>query len=331
MRSVILAVVGSALALAPTGGSATSNGYVLWSATTAGAPAAPLQLPADLPDGTPQGWTIGVADRTAAGRLVIPTRENVVIENTDGSARVVLPLAEVIDSSFSPDGSQLVLADWTHHLWIVDSDGTNLRTLAESAGPARWIGNRLLAYVTGLRADLTGTLVLADTNGRALRILGRSLGFPGAPAPSPNGKLLADQCRVVLVCIRSTRAPYRVVARFRGSVDTPLWSPDGTRVALDIGGNYTTNTAVGTVKTGKLDRISSPTYIHTDDAVVGWSPDSTTILVQRRCHGAAVCSDQVFSERLSTHARHRLTNDDLRWESVRWTKASLTYISPPSA
>jgi len=331
MRWVIFAVVGSALALTPIGSSATTDRYVLWSARTAGAQPTPLQLPADLPDGVPQGSAIDVIDRTAAGRLAIATREEVVIENTDGSARVALPIADVYDGRFSPDGSLLVLADSNHHLSIVDSDGTSLRTLAQPAGPARWLGNRMLAYVSALRADLTGTLVVAGTSGRVLRVLGRSFGFPGAPAPSPNGTLIADQCRTQLVCIRSTRAPYRVVARFRGSADTPLWSPDGSRIALNIGGNYTTNTAVGNVKTAKLHRISTPKYIHTDDSVIAWSPDSTTILVQRRCAGERVCSDQVFSERLSTHARRRLTHDNLKWESVRWTKASLTYITPPSA
>src|SRR6478672_9124492 len=103
MRWVIFAVVGSALALAPIGSSATTDRYVLWSARTAGAQPTPLQLPADLPDGVPQGSAIDVIDRTAAGRLAIATREEVVIENTDGSARVDLPIADVYDGRFSPD------------------------------------------------------------------------------------------------------------------------------------------------------------------------------------------------------------------------------------
>lgn len=169
-----------------------------------------------------------------------------------------------------------------------------------------------------------------------MRVLGKSFAFP-APAPSPNGRLIIDQCRTQLICVCGTSLPGRVVAHFRGAlVETPLWSPNGSSVALTLSGNYTTTTAVGSVKTAALDQISSPTYIGTDDAVDAWAPDSSTILVQRRCRrglliGQTPCRDQAFSETVSTHQRHRLlTHDDQRWESARWTKTSLTYITPPS-
>jgi hypothetical protein len=337
MRLRLLVVAISGLALTPVAGSA-SDRYVLWSARTAGAPSVPAHvLPADL-DSVPQGSAI-VVDRTVGGRLAVATRDQVVLENLDGSGRVVLPVAGVYDGRFSPDGSQLALASTACEtgelvclkLSIVDSDGGDLRTFPKPAGTARWFDNRTLAYVRNVGTDGIGTLVVGDANGRVLRVLGRSLAQPYVgPATSPNRKLVADQCRAQLVCVRSTGVPSNVVARFPGALTAPsLWSPDGSRIALTLAGNYTSRTVVGIVRTSRLKVISSPLYIHMEDTIIGWSPDSTTVLIQRRCFGADFCKDDVFSDVVSTHARRRLTHDDLKWESVRWARASLTYVTPP--
>jgi Tol biopolymer transport system component len=343
MRGGLLLGLVSALLLAPAAGSATTDRYVLWSAKTAGAPAvASNLLPADLPYDTPVGAPADVLDRTTGGRVAVASLTGVVVENVDASARVVLPITGAYDGRFSPDGSRLVLASSScgkadpacETLSIVNSDGTGLRTLATQAGAARWLGDRLLAFVGAVAGNGTGTLLVTDTNGKTMRVLGRSYAAP-APAPSPNGRLVADRCRAQLVCVRTATAPGRVVARFRGATVTPaLWSPDGSRVGLTLAGNYTSTTAVGTVKSAALVPISAPLYIGTDDAIIGWSPDSRTILAQRRCAGGlfigpSPCRDQVFSEIVATHARRRLTHDDLRWEAVQWTTAGLTYVTPP--
>jgi WD40-like Beta Propeller Repeat len=334
---VLLLGVASALTFACTAGSATSTRYVLWSTRTAGVPAIPVRvLPADLPDDTQHGASADLLDRTAAGRLAVASLTDVVVENADGSGRTVVPVGGVYDGRFSPDGSMLVLASRTcaysdsrcENISVVDSDGGNLHLLANHAGAARWIGG-LLVYVGAVAADGVGTLEVADPSGRTARVLGRSFAFPAlAPAPSPDGRLVVDQCRAQQICVRETRVPRRVVARFRGAAEAAVWSPDGRRIALTLAGNYTTTTAVGTVTTGVLDRISSPPYVGTDDTVLAWSPDGGTVLVQRRCNGGP-CRDQVFSESVSTHARRRLTSDDRQWESARWTKTSLTYVTPP--
>jgi len=224
------------------------------------------------------------------------------------------------------------------NLSVVDSDGGNLHQISSNAGAARWLDDRTLAFVGDVSAAGVGTLELADPSGRVARTLGRSFSYPyPAPAPSPNGQLIVGQCRAQLVCVIGAGSVKRVVARFKGAlVETPLWSPDGRRIALTLAGNGTSKTAVGTIRTASLVQVSSPAYIGTDDAVLGWSPDSRTILVQRRCAGGLLagptpCRDQVFSELLSTHARHRLTRDDRRWEAVRWTRTSLSYVTPPGA
>ena len=333
-----MAIAALGLIVTPLAGSAVSDRFVLWSARTAGARPIPLRvLPADLPGDVAQDPAIAVLDRTTAGRLAVAERDDVVIENLDGTGRVVLPIAGVYDGRFSPDGSQLALARLAcptgghgcPTLTIVDSDGGNART--QPAGSARWLSDRTLTYVRDVTAGGVGALVLADPRGRVIRILGRSYAFPSVtPAPSPDGRAVADQCKAQVICVRTTGSPVRVVARFRGALaGPPLWSPDGRRIALTLAGNYTSKTAVGTVESARLDPISSPASIHIDDAIVGWSPDSSTILVQRRCLGASPCSDQVFSDVLATRARRRLTHDDRKWESVRWTKASLTFVTPP--
>lgn len=347
MRWVLLLGVVWVLAFAHVAGSAPSSRYVLWSTRTASLPAAPARLlPADLPDDTRRGASADVLDRTTGGRLAVAALDEVVIENVDGSARAAVPVAGVYDARFSPDGSLLVLAsvdcpsrDYRcENLSVVDSDGGNLHQISSHAGAARWLDDRTLAFVGDVSAAGVGTLELADPSGRVARTLGRSFSYPyPAPAPSPNGQLIVGQCRAQLVCVIGAGSVKRVVARFKGAlVETPLWSPDGRRIALTLAGNGTSTTAVGTIRTASLVQVSSPAYIGTDDEVLGWSPDSRTILVQRRCAGGLLagptpCRDQVFSELLSTHARHRLTRDDRRWEAVRWTRTSLSYVTPPGA
>lgn len=338
IRVGLILAVTVGLALTPLAGSAASDRFVLWSARTAGARAVPLRvLPANLPGDVAGDPSIAVLDRTTGGRLAVAERNDVVIENAHGSGRAVLQIADVYDGRFSPDGSQLALASLgcppaglsCLTLTIVGSDGSNVQTMR--GGAARWLSDRTLTYVRNVAANGVGTLVLADPDGRALRVLGKSYALPHvAPVPSPNGYLVADQCKAQLICVRTTTSPVRVLVRFRGaSASSPLWSPNGRRIALTLAGNYTSTTSVGTVKTARLEPISSPISLQIDDSIIGWSPDSSTILVQRRCFGPAVCSDQVFSEVLATHARHRLTHDDLEWESVRWTNTSLTYVTPP--
>ena len=114
MRWVLVLGVVSALTLAHVAGSATSTRYVLWSTRTTGAPPVPVRvLPADLPDDRQLGAPADLLDRTAAGRVAVASLDELVLENVDGSARVVVPLSGVYDGRFSPDGSMLVLASFT--------------------------------------------------------------------------------------------------------------------------------------------------------------------------------------------------------------------------
>jgi Tol biopolymer transport system component len=300
-------------------------------------------LPADLPDDRRLGAPADLLDRTRAGRVAVASLQDVVIENPDGSARVVVPVGGVYDGRFSPDGSKLVLASLScgstdyrcNTVSVVDSDGRNLHLLDAHAGAARWAGNAYLAYVGGVGPNGVGTLRLEAPDGGDARVLGRSFASP-APAPSPDKRLVVDQCRAQLVCIRTVTAPTHVVARFSGALVEPaLWSPNGNLIGMTRAGNYTTTTTVADLARRTAQRISSPAFVGTDDAVIGWSPDSRTILVQRRCSGGQLvgptpCRDQVFSEHLPGLQRRRLTRDDQKWESVRWTRTSLTYVTPPT-
>jgi len=247
VRWVLLLGVVWVLAFAHVAGSASSSRYVLWSTRTASLPAAPARLlPADLPDDTRRGASADVLDRTTGGRLAVAALDEVVIENVDGSARAAVPVAGVYDARFSPDGSLLVLASMDcpsrdyrcENLSVVDSDGGNLHQISSNAGAARWLDDRTLAFVGDVSAAGVGTLELADPSGRVARTLGRSFSYPyPAPAPSPNGQLIVGQCRAQLVCVIGAGSVKRVVARFKGAlVETPLWSPDGRRIALTLAG-----------------------------------------------------------------------------------------------
>jgi hypothetical protein len=326
----------SILGAAHTAGAAAPTRYVLWSTTVAGVSGVPpVALPADLPAETALGAPADLLDRTARGRLAVAARGDVVLEDIDGSNRVVIPLAGVYDGEFSPDGSKLVLASLGREVSVVDSDGAHLHLVASDAGAARWAGNTRLAYVGDAPADNSiGTLELVDPGGGSKRTLGRSFALV-APSPSPDRRRLVDQCRAQLICVRTIATPVRTVARFTGALTAPaVWSPSGEAVGMTRAGNYTSTTSIGNVRTGTVTPISSPVNVGTDDSVIGWSPDSRTILVQRRCERGqfvpSPCRDQVFENAVRRPNRRRVSHDDLKWEAVRWTKAGLTCITPPA-
>ena len=320
-------------------GADTATRYVLWTKRTSASPPTTVTvLPGDLPF-EPSEQSAGLLDRSAEGFVAVATAGSVVIERSDGSERAVVPLPGVYDGSFSGDGSRLALAALDcgtdaflcQSLYVVGSDGTNLRLVSARSGDARWTRDGRLAYVARVDANGIGVLTIDGPAGGKPQTLGRAFAYQHvAPAPSPNGTLIAYQCRLQSICISTTKPPRRAVTRFRGNVTaTPLWSPGGARIALTLAGNYTSTTAVGTIRTGALEPTSSPPSIATDDTVLAWSPNGATILIQRRCDGAVSCRDQVFSQAVATSARHRLTNDHLPWETVQWTRTGITYVTPP--
>ena len=149
---------------------------------------------------------------------------------------VQVPNAEgVVRARWSPDGGCILYESYeSSGIWIINADGTNQVQLAEGNTPV-WSpdGNRILYESCGIwimNADGTNQVQLAEGN---------------TPVWSPDGSRIAfasdDGLEVIgpdatgrRLLVSTTALAPRPAEGDSVSLDSPAWSPDGSKIAFEL-------------------------------------------------------------------------------------------------
>lgn len=132
--------------------------------------------------------------------------------------------------------------DGATELWVVDSDGENLRRLTNHGGiilsPSWFPDGSRIAF--SLQNPVTGETRIRELNLRTGREWVLNPGRPGqhlTPAYSPDGSMLAfsilGEQRGIYTWNRERDCCLRTVSSGRWDDLTPSWSPDGRRLAFN--------------------------------------------------------------------------------------------------
>ena len=224
--------------------------------------------PAFSPDGSRVAYA--AIDRSGVS-------SDIVTSNLDGSDLRRLTDHKAVDAYpvWSPDGSQILFyssrgrspGNPTLNLYIMDSDGSNLRKLSESSRP---IGKR-------------------------------------PPVWSPDGSRIAfvsfqrewDQSgsfnRYIVYTVRPDGSELTELGE---TASNPAWSPDGTRLAFIREGDETRGLYTMDPDGGNERRLSVENLYRWNDNL-SWSPDGSEILVGSVVVGVDGSEPRVLGERLS--------------------------------
>ena len=162
------------------------------------------------------------------------------------------------DMEFRPDGREVVLTTTegaTHGLYAIHPDGTGLRPIATS------------------KDEFIGEMLSAD---------GTKVAYGSWNADEPNPGVL----HVVDVDTGVVSTPAFDGAKTGTADESPMWSPDGTRLVFERywGGYY--HVAVAPSTGGHVIEIGPAHLVNTDGADKQFSPDGTDVIATYRDDGS---------------------------------------------
>jgi TolB protein len=223
----------------------------------------------------------------------------------DGSdtARLTATKAVEADPAVSADGLQLAFTRGTKagadEVWVSDSRGVGQRKIvparprsvryASSGNPAwardgRWI---YLDRAAQGPNEICGWIYRVGPDGRGLRRVTRGVELDSSPAPSPDGSRVAfstGECSPGLECcflsvVNGQGKPTADLKRLpstRGAQFSPTWSPDGARLAFEVGNPDDGRSGIYVVDRdgSHLTRVTRP-GLNAEEPT--WSPDGEWI------------------------------------------------------
>ena len=205
----------------------------------------------------------------------------IYVMNPDGSGQTNITSTTEweYDPVFSPDGSRIAFVRETPQsdIWVMNSDGSNGINLS---GPDTVVGTNgvyptwspdgsLIAYADN--ADIWVMSAADGSNKTNLTNTTGNIAAEGQPAWSSTGLIAYTRNNDLWVMEADGSSP-RAISTATGTESNPDWSPDGTKLVFQIGGEIWVANADG----------SSPVAIVSGAGEAGrepaWSPDGTKIV-----------------------------------------------------
>jgi Tol biopolymer transport system component len=329
-------VAAGVLALLTPIGVATADvakpGYVLWGMNTlSGQMTAKAAMSLDSESDQ-------LLARSAADRLAVATSSGLLLENADGSARVLVPSSgQPASASFSPSGAALTFTTATcpdgnpqcSRLYLVNSSGSNPQLLASDTSAASWSPNgKAVAYVGGISwsgSAAVGSLTVHPLSAGGPQILGPA--YPGLPAFSPDRRSIAYGCPSSGVCVMNLQSKH--VTNLAAVTKQPvtaspylLWSPDSRRIAVNTATDFDLGLIVVDLRTNAAQVLSGVYWLGEVASPLAWSPNSKTLL-----WGYSFNKVRIFETNVVSRHRTRVSRNDRLWYLGRWARQGITFLT----
>jgi Tol biopolymer transport system component len=336
LRWQVVVVVAAILALLTSAGVAMADvatpGYVLWG-MDARTGRASARAVISLDSASDQ-----LLARSVTDRLAVATQDALVLENADGSDRVLVPSSgQPGSASFSPSGAILTFTTATcpdgnpqcSKLYVVNSDGSNQHLIASDTSAASWSPDgKAVVYVGGIGwsgSAAFGRLTVQSLTGRAPQILEPA--YPGLPVFSPNSRRIAYDCPDGGVCVLNLRNKH--ITNLRAVTKQPvtaspyvLWSPDSRRIAVNTAADFDLGLVVVNLQSNATQVLSGVYWLDEVAAPLAWSPDSKTLL-----WGYSFNKVRVFETNVASRRRTRVSHNDRLWYLAHWTRIEITFVT----
>ena len=231
----------------------------------------------DKPVWSPDGTQI-------AFELAVRGSTEICVMDADGRNLLILTehRSDDIDLTWSPDGTKIAFVSVGAGIYVIDSDGSNLKKLTPDEGVVfcsnpQWSPDGEKIVFEFFRDEDTEIYVM-NADGTNLVNLTGSLGADGFPVWSPDGE------KIAFISLRDGNFEIYVMdadgsnqVNLSNNLDadiSPVWSPDGEKIAFVSCRDGSTDICViNTDGTNLINITDNPAY----DLDCAWSPDGEKI------------------------------------------------------
>jgi TolB protein len=242
----------------------------------------------------------GGAPRQVPDFLVFERGGDLYRMTIDASETVRLTTTKAVETSpaVSSDGLRIAFGRRKDELWTMDGRGAFQRRLLRArprsvryatTGAPSWTPDAQFVYFHRSAQgpnEICGWIYRIRADGRGLRQVTRGVGLDTAPAVSPDGRRIAfitGGCQPTSECcsvgvVDPAGRPARELAKLpdRFTYEEIAWSPDGSRVALEVSDLDTDPLGIFVARRdGSGLRRLTPRGIYGEDPA--WSPDGESI------------------------------------------------------
>lgn len=252
---------------------------------------------ARFPLWSPDRSLLAFASESAAGA-------ELWVMNADGTGqrRIAPRLIAKSARAWLPDGRRIVftaIAGGDTVVAIADASDGTVTTLASGRDPSLSPDGNQVAFSSS--RDGNRDIYIMNVDGSRARRITRNAAADESPSWSPDGATIAFVSQKDLyVATTAGGQPRRLTRHGAVTRDQARWSPEGTRLAIQLARGTNYDIAVATVADGRVIEVAtSPDY----DGSFTWSPDGSSLAFISGRNGA----EAVFAVPANGGASRRLT------------------------